>query len=135
MSDESIPSPGPTDEHPRVVLLIEDDEAVRRSLQLLLHWRGYDVRSFASAGPVLDGDGVGNIDVLVTDYRLPDGDGIGVLRALRRSGWSGKAILITAFPSTVTSLKYMSCSRRFSSADGSTADNGTESLGWLPEEP
>ena len=100
MSDESIPSPGPTDEHPRVVLLIEDDEAVRRSLQLLLHWRGYDVRSFASAGPVLDGDGVGNIDVLVTDYRLPDGDGIGVLRALRRSGWSGKAILITAFPST-----------------------------------
>lgn len=100
MSDKSIPSPGPTDEHPRVVLLIEDDEAVRRSLQLLLHWRGYDVRSFASAGPVLDGDGVGNIDVLVTDYRLPDGDGIGVLRALRRSGWSGKAILITAFPST-----------------------------------
>jgi len=100
MSDESIPPPAPAEEHPRVVLLIEDDEAVRRSLQLLLHWRGYDVRSFASAGPVLDSDGVGEIDVLVTDYRLPDGDGIGVLRALRRSGWNGKAILITAFPST-----------------------------------
>jgi len=100
MSDESYPSPAPTDEHPRVVLLIEDDEAVRRSLQLLLHWRGYDVRSFASASPVLDDEGVGEIDVLVTDYRLPDGDGIGVLRALRRSGWRGKAILITAFPST-----------------------------------
>lgn len=100
MSDEALPPPASTDEHPRVVLLIEDDEAVRRSIQLLLHWRGYDVRSFASASPVLDADGIGDVDVLVTDYRLPDGDGIGVLRALRRSGWSGKAILITAFPSS-----------------------------------
>ncbi len=100
MSNPALPQPSSAEEHPRVVLLIEDDEAVRRSLQLLLHWRGYDVRSFASASPVLDGQTLGDIDILVTDYRLPDGDGIGVLRALRRSGWGGKAILITAFPST-----------------------------------
>jgi len=99
MSYGALPQPDPLDQPQRVVLLIEDDEAVRRSLQLLLHWRGYDVRSFASAGPVLAGDGMGDADILVTDYRLPDGDGIGVLRALRRSGWHGKAILITAFPS------------------------------------
>jgi CheY-like chemotaxis protein len=99
MSYAALPQPNPAEERPRVVLLIEDDEAVRRSLQLLLHWRGYDVRSFGSAAPVLDGRGIDDIDILVTDYRLPDGDGLGVLRALRRSGWDGKAILITAFPS------------------------------------
>jgi FixJ family two-component response regulator len=98
MPNDHLPTPDSAEER-RIVLLIEDDEAVRRSLQLLLHWRGYDVRSFPDASPVLDGHGLEDVDVLVTDYRLPDGDGIGVLRALRRSGWHGKAILITAFPS------------------------------------
>ena len=99
MSQDPLPNPDPVDEPRHVVLLIEDDETVRRSLQLLLHWRGYDVRSFAGAGPVLDAQELGEVDALITDYRLPDGDGIGVLRSLRRKGWAGKAILITAFPS------------------------------------
>lgn len=105
MSPDVLPNPDPQDEARHVVLLIEDDETVRRSLQMLLHWRGYDVRSFAGAGRVLDAQEVGNVDALITDYRLPDGDGIGVLRALRRKGWAGKAILITAFPSeTLTEM-------------------------------
>lgn len=99
MSNRALPRPDPAVEPQRVVLLIEDDEAVRRSLQMLLHWRGYDVRSFAGAAPVLDGHTMDDAAVLIADYRLPDGDGISVLRALRRAGWKGKAILITAFPS------------------------------------
>jgi FixJ family two-component response regulator len=99
MSNGALPKPDPAVEAQRVVLLIEDDEAVRRSLQMLLHWRGYDVRSFAGAAPVLEGNMMDDADVLIADYRLPDGDGISVLRALRRADWKGKAILITAFPS------------------------------------
>ena len=99
MSNGALPQPDPAVEAQRVVLLIEDDEAVRRSLQMLLHWRGYDVRSFAGAAPVLEGNMMDDADVLIADYRLPDGDGISVLRALRRADWKGKAILITAFPS------------------------------------
>ena len=83
----------------RRAVLVEDDEPVRRSLQLVLHARGYDVRSFASAAPFLDDPRCEDMDLLVTDYRLPDGDGLGVLRALHRVGWHGRAILITAFPS------------------------------------
>ena len=55
MSNGASPHPDPAVDVQRVVLLIEDDEAVRRSLQMLLHWRGYDVRSFAGAAPVLEG--------------------------------------------------------------------------------
>lgn len=80
-------------------LLIEDDEGVRRSLQLLLHGRGYDVRAYASAGLVLENDEVGEAGLLVTDYRLPDGNGIDLLRSLRRRGWAGRSVLITAYPS------------------------------------
>lgn len=84
----------------RRAVLVEDDEPVRRSLQLVLHARGYDVRSFASAVPFLDDLRCDDMDLLVTDYRLPDGDGLGILRALHRAGWQGRAILITAFRSS-----------------------------------
>jgi len=84
----------------RRLILVEDDEGVRRSLQLMLAWRGYDVRAYASAAAAirrLAGDRDG--DLLVADYRLPDGDGIGLLRALRGDGWHGRAVMITGFPS------------------------------------
>ena len=94
-----LPAPQPDADPRRRAVLVEDDEPVRRSLQLVLHARGYDVRSFASAAPLLDDFQSEGIDLLVTDYRLPDGDGLGVLRALRRAGWQGRAVLITAYPS------------------------------------
>ena len=84
----------------RRLILVEDDEGVRRSLQLMLAWRGYDVRAYASAAAAirrLAGDRDG--DLLVADYRLPDGDGIGLLRVLRGDGWHGRAVMITGFPS------------------------------------
>ncbi|MDX5982862.1 response regulator [Sphingomonas echinoides] len=80
------------------LLLVEDDEGVRRSLHLLLHWRGFDVRSYASAGALLEETDVSTAKWLVTDYRLPDGDGIGVLRSMLRRDWHGRSILITAYP-------------------------------------
>jgi FixJ family two-component response regulator len=76
-----------------VAIVVEDDEGVRRSLQLLLSWRGYDVRAYAGAASFTTD--VPAADILVADYRLPDGDGIGVLRALRRRGWTGRAVMIT----------------------------------------
>jgi len=97
MSRSSVPSA----EFRLRAVLIEDDEGVRRSLQLLLHARGYDVRSYASAAPFLLDPRSDEVDLLVTDYRLPDGDGLGVLRAMRRDDWRGRSVLITAFPSTM----------------------------------
>ncbi|MEI9928825.1 MAG: response regulator [Sphingomonas sp.] len=81
------------DDRPRL-LLIEDDDTVRRSLQMLLQGQGFDVRSFASAAPALR-DTPESARVLVADYRLPDGDGLVVVRRLRERGWAGRAILIT----------------------------------------
>jgi FixJ family two-component response regulator len=80
-------------------LVVEDDDGVRRSLQLLLNSRGYDVRSYAAARPLLESDDLRASDVLVADYRLPDATGVDVLRTLRARGWNGLSILITAFPS------------------------------------
>ena len=82
----------------RLIVVIEDD-VVRRSLQLMLRWRGYEVRSFASIAPVLADPHAAEAVAIVVDERLPDGDGVSLLTALRVQGWTGRAVMITAHPS------------------------------------
>jgi FixJ family two-component response regulator len=86
----------PQAERPRI-LLSEDDPAVRRSIQLLLVSRGYDVRAFTSASALLSDPLVHSAIGLVADYRMPDVDGITMLQRLRAAGWRGAALLITGF--------------------------------------
>ncbi len=81
------------------VLLVEDDAGVRRSMHLMLHGSGYEVRSYSAAGPLLSDPDIHAARCLIADYRLPDGDGLSIRRALARLGWQGRSILITAFPS------------------------------------
>lgn len=82
-----------------LVLLVEDDDGVRRSLQMLLTGCGYRVKSFAAATPALADPASMDVTLLVADYRLPDSDGLNLLQSLREKGWQGRAVLVTAFPS------------------------------------
>lgn len=94
-----------TQEHPTRhedrarLLLVEDDPGVRRSLQLLLHGRGFEVRAYASGLALLADPTALDAVCLVSDYRMPEIDGILILQRLRQLGWEGKALLITAFRS------------------------------------
>ena len=80
-----------------IVLLVEDDEVVRRSLQLLLRSRGFDVMAYASARQLLTDPGARAAQCLVADLVMPDHDGVALLQALRGEGWSRPAILISGF--------------------------------------
>lgn len=90
------------------LLLIEDDEEIRRTFQLLLQGHGYDVRAFAAARQAIAGDHR-QYDVMICDYRLPDGDGLDVLRQLREAGWQGRAILMTGFPDAGLRAQAQAC--------------------------
>ena len=79
------------------VLVVEDDDAVRRSLQLLLRGRGFDVRAYASARLALADHNTRAAVCLVADLVMPEVDGVALLGALREDGWSGAAILISGF--------------------------------------
>ncbi|MET3665485.1 response regulator [Caulobacter sp. 1776] len=83
----------------RAVLLIEDDPAVRRSLQLLLRSRGLEVRAHGSSRAVLADPAAMDAALLVADFRLGDGDGVQILESLRQKGWVGPAVLVTGFAS------------------------------------
>lgn len=96
MAGERIASPVRV--RPRL-LLVEDDAGVRRSLQLLFRARGFEVRAYAAGAALLADPTARNACCLVADYSLEETDGIEVLSRLREGGWSGPAVLITAFPS------------------------------------
>lgn len=81
------------------LLLVEDDPGVRRSLQLLLHGRGFEVRAYASGLALLADPTALDAVCLVADYRMPEIDGLSMLKQLRGLGWRGQALMMTAFPS------------------------------------
>lgn len=89
-------SPNPVAQRPLAVIL-EDDHGVRRSLQLLLQARNFVVKAFASATALLADPDVLKASCLITDFVLAELDGITVLETLRRRGWEGPAVLMTAF--------------------------------------
>jgi FixJ family two-component response regulator len=77
------------------ILVVEDDDAVRRSLQLLLRSRGMEVRAYASACSALGDSAVMEGKCLIADLMMPEVDGIDLLRKLRENGWSGPAVLVS----------------------------------------
>lgn len=78
------------------ILVVEDDTSVRRSLQLLLSAQGYSVRAHGSAAQALADPEAWSADCLVADLVMDEVDGLALLIALRKDGWDGPAILISA---------------------------------------
>ena len=88
----------PNDTHLRpCILVVEDDDAVRRSLQLLLCSKGLEVRAYRSARQAVSDSLTRSASCLVADLVMPEIDGIELLDTLRREGWNGPAVLISGF--------------------------------------
>jgi two-component system, LuxR family, response regulator FixJ len=66
-----------------MVYVIDDDDAMRDSLQFLLGTAGFDVTLFDSAQAFLDGFAGLAFGCVVSDVRMPGIDGIELLRRLR----------------------------------------------------
>ena len=77
-----------------VVHVVDDDDAVRQSLAFLLATDGLAVRVHASAVAFLEG--VAEVSgCVLTDVRMPDLDGIELLRRLKRRGSPPPVIVMT----------------------------------------
>ena len=83
-----------------LVIVIDDDRAVRNSLRFSLEIEGFAVREFAGAREVLDAEDLPDNGCLIIDYKLPFMDGLQLLRQLRERKISLPAILITSQPSS-----------------------------------
>lgn len=79
----------------QTVLLIDDDEAMRRSTEQALELAGHRVCALASAEEALGQAGPGFDGVVVTDIRMPGMDGMGLLARLSDLDADLPVILIT----------------------------------------
>ena len=82
----------------RCVLLADDEERILRALQDLLTANGYHVltaRDGREALEVLE-ENPGVVDLAVLDVMMPEVDGLGALRAIRRDHGALPVILLTA---------------------------------------
>lgn len=78
------------------VLVLEDDQELRRLLHRGLSEEGFDVVATRSAADLLDRLASVEPDALIVDIGLPDADGRDVVQALRARGVVAPIIFLTA---------------------------------------
>lgn len=79
------------------VLVVDDEDDIRLSLEMLLEAEGYQVSSAAGGEAAIQAlDGGLAADALLLDYRMPGLNGGQTLDALRARGHGMPAILVTA---------------------------------------
>jgi len=77
------------------VWVVDDDDAMRDSLDFLLSAAGFSVKVFESAASLLDALPSGQIGCVVTDVRMPGMDGIELLKHLKRTNAALCVVVMT----------------------------------------
>ena len=79
------------------VLIVEDEQNMRRVLRGLLQREGYEVREASDGGHALELDAFEAADVVLTDLKMPHMNGLELLREIRARDPRLPVILLTAF--------------------------------------
>jgi FixJ family two-component response regulator len=85
-----------------VVAIVEDDAAMRTSIERLLRASGYATVAFGSAEDFLASAAVDNTLAIVLDIHLGGMSGIGLRRHLSAAGSTIPVVFITAFDDDAT---------------------------------
>ena len=79
------------------ILVVDDESEIREGLELLLSSEGYGVSSAETGESGLAKIGEHPFDLLLLDVSLPDGNGLDLLREIRRRDPHLSVVLITAY--------------------------------------
>lgn len=88
-------APPPSEKVHYRVLLAEDDEAIRRTLQSLLEMKGHTVVYAENTQDTLDLLADQEVDIVISDYLMPGGGGREVLSFLQEHDRHPAVIMIT----------------------------------------
>jgi two-component system response regulator FixJ len=89
------------------IYIVDDDRAVRESLQLLLETSGHSVRVFASAGDFLEVAQSLEFGCLIVDLQMPEMDGLELQRQLQGLGVTLPVVVVTAHGDIATAVRAM----------------------------
>jgi DNA-binding NtrC family response regulator len=82
------------------ILIIDDEQEIRESLEQILGEEGYRLASAATAEEGLKKMDEGVFDLVLLDINLPDRNGLELLKILRRDSPDAGVIMITAYDSS-----------------------------------
>lgn len=87
------------------ILVVDDDEGVRENLAELFQDVGYSVMTAGNAPEAMQKLSARQVDLLLTDYRMPGPNGVELIESARRVKPRLKAILMTAFGDVFTEIE------------------------------
>src|SRR5215472_3392296 len=77
------------------ILIVDDEENIGRSLRMILEREGYAVNFCRSVAEFTKHPDAGRADAYLLDMKLPDGNGIDLLKVVRQNGTTSPAIMIS----------------------------------------
>ncbi|NPU85845.1 MAG: acetoacetate metabolism transcriptional regulator AtoC [Syntrophaceae bacterium] len=89
------------------ILVVDDDESVRKLLSVVLGKEGYDVTCADNGLTGLDAFRNTSPDIVIMDIRMPEMDGLQALEEISRMRRGAAVILMTAYAAVETAVKAM----------------------------
>jgi two-component system response regulator PilR (NtrC family) len=89
------------------ILVVDDEKSMRDFLSIMLGKDGYDVTVAGNGRSALSAIQSDIYDLVITDVRMPDIDGIAVLAAVKEHSPETVVIMVTAFASAETAVEAM----------------------------
>ena len=81
------------------VLIVDDQSAVIASFEEILRIKDYEVIGFQSGKEAIDSIGKNKYDIAFVDLRMPEMDGIEVLKRIKEKDPTIEVIIVTAYAS------------------------------------
>ncbi|MBI4909072.1 MAG: sigma-54-dependent Fis family transcriptional regulator [Acidobacteria bacterium] len=89
------------------VLIVDDDPGFRKLLETILRGEGYAITTAATMRDALREAATLSFDIVLSDLKLPDGDGLSVLRWHKDHAPETPVIMITAFSTVASAVEAM----------------------------
>jgi DNA-binding NtrC family response regulator len=86
------------------ILIVDDEQSMRELLAILLKKDGFEVATAACRAEAAATLSARGFDMVLTDVRLPDGDGLEILRHVKAASPETVVIVMTAFGTTETAV-------------------------------
>src|SRR5437868_4101505 len=91
------------------ILIIDDEAAIRESLQTLLEMEGFNVVTASTGDEGTSAAAEQRFDLVLLDYALPDCTGLDVLREIRERDPQMSVIMITAYGTVENAVRAIQC--------------------------